>query len=162
MVPRVDVWVVDHPADITRLFDWGVDGVISDRPDLAVPTRHAMATPMCCSASSTTLNIPTLADVYAARAAHSPTSIRPTPLLRHALLAEETGLDIWVKHENHNPTSAFKVRGGLNLVRSAVADERAARRRHRQHRQPRPVDCHGLPARAACACTVFVPDRQQP
>lgn len=36
---RVDVWVVDRPEDIMRLFDWGVDGVISDRPDVAVPTR---------------------------------------------------------------------------------------------------------------------------
>ena len=38
---RVDVWVVDSPEDITRLFDVGVDGVITDRPDLAVPTRNA-------------------------------------------------------------------------------------------------------------------------
>lgn len=37
---RVDVWVVDRPDDIIRLFDWGVDGVISDRPDLAVETRN--------------------------------------------------------------------------------------------------------------------------
>jgi glycerophosphoryl diester phosphodiesterase len=37
---RVDVWVVDTPADITRLFEWGVDGVITDRPDLAVPVRE--------------------------------------------------------------------------------------------------------------------------
>ena len=36
----------------------------------------------------------------------------------------ETGLDLLVKHENHNPTSAFKVRGGLNLVRSLRADQR--------------------------------------
>jgi glycerophosphoryl diester phosphodiesterase len=36
---RVDVWVIDHPDEVTRLFDLGVDGVISDRPDLAVPTR---------------------------------------------------------------------------------------------------------------------------
>ena len=34
---RVDVWVVDQPEDIERLFDLGVDGVITDRPDLAVP-----------------------------------------------------------------------------------------------------------------------------
>jgi len=38
---RVDVWVVDRPEDIDRLFDVGVDGVISDRPDLAVPARDA-------------------------------------------------------------------------------------------------------------------------
>jgi glycerophosphoryl diester phosphodiesterase len=37
---RVDVWVVDRPEDIIRLFSWGVDGVISDRPDLAVETRN--------------------------------------------------------------------------------------------------------------------------
>ncbi len=36
---RVDVWVVDVPEDMVRLFDWGVDGVISDRPDVAVKTR---------------------------------------------------------------------------------------------------------------------------
>jgi glycerophosphoryl diester phosphodiesterase len=37
---RVDVWVVDRPEDITRLFAWGVDGVITDRPDVAVKTRN--------------------------------------------------------------------------------------------------------------------------
>jgi glycerophosphoryl diester phosphodiesterase len=36
---RVDVWVVDGADDITRLFSWGVDGVITDRPDIAVATR---------------------------------------------------------------------------------------------------------------------------
>jgi glycerophosphoryl diester phosphodiesterase len=36
---RVDVWVVDAAAEIRRLFDLGVDGVISDRPDIAVSTR---------------------------------------------------------------------------------------------------------------------------
>ena len=37
---RVDVWVVDQPEDIERLFDLGVDGVITcECPDLAVPAR---------------------------------------------------------------------------------------------------------------------------
>jgi glycerophosphoryl diester phosphodiesterase len=35
----VQVWVVNERADIERLLDWGVDGIISDRPDVAVATR---------------------------------------------------------------------------------------------------------------------------
>src|SRR5204862_476112 len=45
-------------------------------------------------------------------------ALKPTPLLRHPVLAKETGLDVFVKHENHNPANAFKVRGGLNLIGS--------------------------------------------
>ena len=49
-------------------------------------------------------------------------TMKPSPLLRHPLLAAEaTGLDVLVKHENHNPTGAFKVRGGLNLIGSLSA-----------------------------------------
>src|SRR6516225_5396565 len=67
--------------------------------------------------------LPTLKDVFDART-RVYSVVRPTPLLRHPLLALETGLDIHVKHENHNPTGAFKVRGGLNLIRSLPPAER--------------------------------------
>ncbi|MDR3538396.1 MAG: threonine dehydratase [Acetobacteraceae bacterium] len=36
-----------------------------------------------------------------------------TPQYAWPLLAERTGADVWVKHENHTPTGAFKLRGGL-------------------------------------------------
>ena len=36
----VQVWVVNQREDVQRLLDWGVDGIISDRPDIAVQTRN--------------------------------------------------------------------------------------------------------------------------
>ena len=37
----------------------------------------------------------------------------PTPQYAWPLLAEATGAEVWVKHENHTPIGAFKLRGGL-------------------------------------------------
>src|ERR1700674_5562971 len=40
----------------------------------------------------------------------------PTPAHRWPLLSERLGADVVVKHENHTPIGAFKVRGGLVYV----------------------------------------------
>jgi glycerophosphoryl diester phosphodiesterase len=37
----LQVWVVDTEADARRLLAWGTDGLISDRPDVAVAVRNA-------------------------------------------------------------------------------------------------------------------------
>ena len=52
-------------------------------------------------------------DVYAA--------MPPTPQYAWPLLARRTGREIWVKHENHTPIGAFKVRGGLHLLARLAA-----------------------------------------
>ncbi len=43
-------------------------------------------------------------------------AVPPTPQYAWPLLCERVGTEVWVKHENHTPTGAFKVRGGLVLL----------------------------------------------
>jgi threonine dehydratase len=45
----------------------------------------------------------------------------PTPQYSLAAAGREAGAEVWVKHENHTPTGAFKVRGALHLHRLAAA-----------------------------------------
>lgn len=40
----------------------------------------------------------------------------PTPQFVWPLLAQRLGCTVWVKHENHTPTGAFKVRGGITYM----------------------------------------------
>jgi threonine dehydratase len=47
----------------------------------------------------------------------------PTPQQHWPLLSEAAGLEVWVKHENHTPTGAFKIRGGINYLASLQARE---------------------------------------
>jgi threonine dehydratase len=58
---------------------------------------------------------PTYADVLAA-ADVVRRHMRPTPLYEWPALSRLLGCRYFLKHENHTPTTAFKVRGGLNLV----------------------------------------------
>ena len=102
---------------------------------------------------------PTLSDVYAAR---EPVSrvVRRTPLMRHPLLSAETGLDILVKHENHNPTGAFKIRGGVNLVASFPPEARrgVVTATTGNHGQSIAMACQ----RVGVPCTIVVPVGNNP
>ena len=57
----------------------------------------------------------TLADLQEATAIVRE-ALPATPQIAWPLLAERTGAEVWVKHDNHLPTGAFKVRGGLVLA----------------------------------------------
>ena len=87
--------------------------------------------------------------------------LRRTPLLRHALLDEWLGCKAWVKHENHNPTGAFKIRGGVNLVAQLTAEER------RRGVVSASTGNHGQSMALACrihgvGCRIFVPMGNNP
>ena len=106
------------------------------------------------------MTAPTLHDVYVA-GPRVRRIVRQTPLMRHPLLDAETGLDILVKHENHNPTGAFKVRGGANLVAALSPDDR------RRGVITATTGNHGQSIALACQrdgvpCTIVVPRGNNP
>ncbi|MGA8516155.1 MAG: threonine dehydratase [Burkholderiaceae bacterium] len=81
-----------------------------------------------------------------------------TPQYRWGLLSERLGTDCWVKHENHTPVGAFKIRGGLTYFdalknASALPQEviSATRGNHGQS-IGWAARAHGIP------CTIVVPD----
>jgi threonine dehydratase len=67
---------------------------------------------------------PTFADILRARRVVSRYLPR-TPLLPSLSLSQLLGCQLYLKFENHQPLGAFKVRGGLTLVSSLDAGERA-------------------------------------
>lgn len=69
--------------------------------------------------------MPTLHDIMSARP-NVYRYLKPTPLYHYSGLSELLGAEVWVKHENHQPIGAFKVRGGLNLAANLTAEERKA------------------------------------
>jgi threonine dehydratase len=68
-------------------------------------------------------SVPSFTDDLEARRRIAP-HLRPTPLYRYPALDELIGAEVHVKHENHQPIGAFKVRGGVNLVSQLSAEER--------------------------------------
>jgi threonine dehydratase len=66
---------------------------------------------------------PTFTDVLEARTRIAQ-YLSPTPLREYPPLGRLLEATVFVKHENHLPTGAFKVRGGINLVSQLTADER--------------------------------------
>src|SRR5438552_8281508 len=68
--------------------------------------------------------IPTYEDVLRARRQIASYLLR-TPFHKYPAINDLIGTRIFIKHENHQPTAAFKVRGGINLVSQLSAEERA-------------------------------------
>ena len=85
------------------------------------------------------------------------TAMRPTPEYCWPGLCRRAGCEVWLKHENHTPTGAFKVRGGLvyldELKRGGGLPPRLATATRGNHGQSIPFAArrHGLKT------TVFVP-----
>lgn len=69
------------------------------------------------------LTAPTLKDVFLARRIVSQYLVR-TPLIHYPSLSGLLGCEAYVKHENHHPVGAFKVRGGVNLISQLSEDEK--------------------------------------
>jgi len=68
--------------------------------------------------------LPSLDDIRSAAAiVHQ--VMPPTPQYAWPLLAQRLGTKVWVKHENHTPTGAFKVRGGLVYLEGLARREPA-------------------------------------
>lgn len=81
----------------------------------------------------------------------------PTPQIRWPLLCQRTGADVWVKHENHLPVGAFKVRGGLvyidDLKRRQPGSAGIVSATRGNHGQSLAFAC----ARHGLSCTIVVP-----
>ncbi len=66
---------------------------------------------------------PTFQDVLKARRIISQ-YLQPTPLYDYLPLDRLLGAQVFIKHENYQPTGSFKVRGGINLVSELTAEEK--------------------------------------
>ena len=69
------------------------------------------------------MQTPTLRDILEARKTIAP-YINRTPLTSYASLNKFVGAEVFLKHENHHPLGAFKVRGGINLLANLSEEQR--------------------------------------
>ena len=70
------------------------------------------------------MNLPTYADIVAAApVVHR--FLKPTPLYEWPALSQLLGCRFFLKHENHTPTTAFKVRGGIYLVSRLTEEQKS-------------------------------------
>ena len=87
----------------------------------------------------------------------------PTPQYVWPLLAELVGAEVWVKHENHTPTGAFKVRGGLVYAERLRTDSaRGQRASCRPHAATTARASPLRDGRRACPVTIVVPEGNSP
>ncbi len=103
---------------------------------------------------------PTFADVEAAADVIA-AWLTPTPLIRHPLLNERAGCDLWVKLENAQPVGSFKIRGTLNFLAGLSPDIRerglvTATRGNFGQSLARAAALYGT------KCTIFVPVGNNP
>src|SRR5213595_2184729 len=70
------------------------------------------------------MELPTYADVLEAVPVVR-RHVRPTPLYEWPALSRLLGCRFFLKHENHTPTTAFKVRGGIYLVSRLSQDQKS-------------------------------------
>ena len=101
-------------------------------------------------------DLPTLAQIQAATQTIY-AAFGPTPQYRWNTLSQRLGTDCWVKHENHTPVGAFKVRGGLtyfeHLARSGQMPSKVISATRGNHGQ----SIAYAAARHGVACTIVVP-----
>ena len=88
--------------------------------------------------------------------------LRPTPAIEPPDLASLLGCRVVLKCENLNPTGAFKVRGGVNLVAALTREERL----HAESSQPRQETmvsrwptAHGS---LTASAVIFMPENANP
>lgn len=86
----------------------------------------------------------------------------PSPQLQWPLLSERLGCDLWVKHENHNPTGAFKVRGGLVYIDRLITREPGIRGVVTATRGNHGQSIAFATARHGLHCVVVVPEGNNP